>query len=106
MSEVCKEHNIKQVHGAPRNCTVKENMNNIINEDNEEMANWGKILNKAAYKKNIVEHSATGKMKQCLEFCLEKNYTLQILLKKNVAVKPVRIQTRGNTRRITLQGRK
>ena len=36
-------------------------MNNIINENNDEKANWCKILNEAAYKKNIVEHSATGK---------------------------------------------
>ena len=72
MSEFCKEHKIKQVHGAPRtsttqglvernNRTVKENINNIINENNDGKANCCKILNEAAYKKNIVEQNATGK---------------------------------------------
>ena len=67
-----RKHKIKQVHRAPRSPTtqglvehnnrlVKENTNNIINENNDEKANWCKILNEAAYKKNIVEHSATGK---------------------------------------------
>ena len=71
MSEFCKDK-INQVYGAPRtpttqglvepnNRTVKENMNNIINENNDEKANWCKILNEAGYKKNIVEHSATGR---------------------------------------------
>ena len=36
-------------------------MSNIINENIEEKANWRQILNKGAYKKNIVEHSETGK---------------------------------------------
>ena len=65
-------HKIKQVHGAPQTLTtqglvernsrtVKENMSNIINENIEEKANWRQILNKGAYKKNIVEHSETGK---------------------------------------------
>ena len=63
---------MKQVHGAPQtpttqglvehnNPTVQENMNNIINENNDEKANWCKILNEAAYKTNTDEHSATGK---------------------------------------------
>ena len=70
MAEFCKVHKIKQVHGAPRtpttqglvehnNCTVKENMKNIITEKNDEEVNWCKILSEAAYKKNIVVHSAT-----------------------------------------------
>ena len=70
MAEFCKVHKIKQVHGAPRtpttqglvqrnNCTVKENMKNIITEKNDEEVNWCKILSEAAYKTNIVVHSAT-----------------------------------------------
>ena len=118
MLESRKEHKIKQVHGAPRsptiqdlvehnNRTVKEKTNGRINENNDEKANWCKILNEAAaYKKNTVEHNATGRflMKQCLEFCPEKNY-MQIPLKKNLVMKAVQIQTRGNIRRITLKGR-
>ena len=70
MAEFCKVHKIKQVHGAPRtpktqglvernNRTVKENMKNIITEKNDEEVNWCKILSEAAYKKNIIVHSAT-----------------------------------------------
>ena len=73
MLEFSKKHKIKQVHGAPRspttqglveqnNRTVKEKTNGRINENNDEKANWCKILNEAAYKKNTVEHSATGKI--------------------------------------------
>ena len=36
-------------------------MKNIITEKNDEEVNWCKILSEAAYKKNIVVHSATGK---------------------------------------------
>ena len=72
MAEFCKAYKIKQVHRAPRtpttqglvernNRTVKENMKNIITEKNDEEVNWCKILSEAAYKKNIVVHSATGK---------------------------------------------
>ena len=72
MSEFCKENNIKQVHGAPRNPstqglvernnrTVKENMNNILKEKKQETNNWCTILNEAAYKKNITVHTAIKK---------------------------------------------
>ena len=36
-------------------------MSNKINENIDEKANWRQILNERAYKKNIVEHSETGK---------------------------------------------
>jgi len=71
MAEFCNVHKIKQAHGAPRtpttqglvehnNHTVKENMKNIT-EKNDEEVNWCKTLSEAAYKKNIFVHSATGK---------------------------------------------
>ena len=77
-------------------------MSYIINENIEEKANWRQILNKRAYKKNIVEHSETGKT---MEFCLEMNHTMQSPMKRNLAMKAVKIQTRGNKGRITLKGR-
>lgn len=72
MNEFCSRNKIKQVYGAPRtpttqglvernHRTIKENMTNIIKEKNEKKENWCKILNEAAYKKNVVTHSATGR---------------------------------------------
>ena len=67
MSELCKKHKIKQVHGAPRtpstqglversNRTVKENIRNILKERKENLNKWCTVLGEAAYKKNITLH--------------------------------------------------
>ena len=69
MSELCRKHKIKQVHGAPRtpstqglvernNCTVKENILNILKERDESLGKWCAVLGKEAYKKNITLHRA------------------------------------------------
>ena len=67
MSELCKKHKIRQVHGAPRtpstqglvernNRSVKENILNTLKERGESLGKWYFLLSEAAYKKNIIEH--------------------------------------------------
>ena len=73
MTELCEEHNIKQVFGAPRtptteglvernNLTVKENITNILKERDQNLNKWCKVLSQAAYKKNISLHRAINKV--------------------------------------------
>ena len=73
MSELCRKHQIKQVHGAPRtpstqglvernNRTVKENILNILKERDESLGKWCTVLGEAAYKKNITLHRALNKV--------------------------------------------
>ena len=73
MSELCRKHKIKQVHGAPRtpstqglversNRTVKENILNILKERDESLGKWCAVLGEAAYKKNITLHRAINKV--------------------------------------------
>ena len=73
MSELCRKHQIKQVHGAPRtpstqglvernNRTVKENILNILKERDESLGKWCTVLGEAAYKKNITLHKAINKV--------------------------------------------
>ena len=73
MSELCRKHKIKQVHGAPRtpstqglvernNRTVKENILNILKERDESLGKWCTVLGEAAYKKNITLHRAINKI--------------------------------------------
>lgn len=73
MAEFCKKHNIKQVHGAPRNPStqglveranrnVKENIFNLIKENDLTSNYWCKFVNEAAYKKNITLHRAIAKV--------------------------------------------
>ena len=73
MSELCRKHQIKQVHGAPRtpstqglvernNRTVKENILNILKERDESLGKWCTVLGEAAYKKNITLHRAINKV--------------------------------------------
>ena len=73
MSELCKKHMIRQVHGAPRtpstqglmernNHTVKENILNILKERGESLGKWCFVLSEAAYKKNITEHRAISQV--------------------------------------------
>ena len=91
MLESRKEHKIKQVHGAPRspttqdlvehnNRTVKEKTNGIISENNDEKANWCKQHTRRILLNTVQQ--GRFPMKQCLEFCPEKKYTMQIPLKK------------------------
>ena len=73
MSELCRKHQIKQVHGAPRtpstqglvernNRTVKENILNILKERDESLGKWCTVLGEAAYKKNITLHRAINEV--------------------------------------------
>ena len=73
MTELCEEHNIKQVFGAPRTpttqglvernkLTVKENITNILKERDQNLNKWCKVLSQAAYKKNISLHRAINKV--------------------------------------------
>lgn len=73
MTELCEEHNIKQVFGAPRttttqglvernNLTVKENITNILKERDQNLNKWCKVLCEAAYMKNISLHRALNKL--------------------------------------------
>ena len=73
VSELCRKHQIKQVHGAPRtpstqglvernNRTVKENILNILKERDESLGKWCTVLGEAAYKKNITLHRAINKV--------------------------------------------
>ena len=59
MSELCRKHKIKQVHGAPQtpstqgmvernNCTVKENILNILKERDESLGKWCAVLGEEA----------------------------------------------------------
>jgi len=61
VSELCRKHKIKQVHGAPRtpttqgpvernNCTVKENILDILKERDESLGKWFTVLGEALYK--------------------------------------------------------
>ena len=63
VSELCRKHQIKQVHGAPRtplaqglvernNRTVKENILNILKERDESLGKWCTVLGEAAYEGN------------------------------------------------------
>ena len=73
VSELCRKHKMKQVHGAPQtpstqglvernNHTVKENILNILKERDESLGKWCTVLGEAAYKKNIHLHRAINKV--------------------------------------------
>ena len=73
ITELCEQHNIKQVFGAPRtptiqglvernNLTVKENITNILKERDQNLNKWCKVFSEAAYKKNISLHRAINKV--------------------------------------------
>ena len=74
MSELCKKHKIRQVHGASqtpltqglvdlRNSrTVKGNILNILNERCESLGKWCFVLIEVAYKTNIIEHRAISQV--------------------------------------------
>ena len=82
IQEFCQKHGIKQVHGAPRkpqtqglvernNRTVKENLTNILKENQAELTTWCSRLGEAAYKKNITIHRAVKETPYRLVFGID-----------------------------------
>lgn len=78
-------------------------MSKIINENIDEKANWREILNERAFKKNIVEHSETGKTPYGI---LSRNESHNAEpTKEKLGNESSKIQTQGNKGRITIKGR-
>ena len=84
MRNLCKTHNIKLVHGAPRNpstqgqvernnSTVKVDITNVLKEKDLQPSHWCEVVHEAAYKKNISLHRAIRKTPYCVVFGKEPN---------------------------------
>ena len=82
MHEFCQNHGIKQAHGAPRkpqtqglvernNRTIKENLTNILKENQADVTTWCSRLGEAAYKKNITIHRAVKEIPYRLVFGID-----------------------------------
>ena len=82
MHEFCQNHGIKQAHGAARkpqtqglvernNRTVKENLTNILKENQADVTTWCSRLGEAAYKKNITIHRAVKEIPYRLVFGID-----------------------------------
>ena len=84
MKNLCETHNIKLVHGAPRNpstqgqvernnSTVKVNITNVLKEKYLQPSHWCEVEHEAAYKKNISLHRAIRKTPYYVVFGKEHN---------------------------------
>ena len=84
MKNLCETHNIKLVHGAPRNpstqgqvernnSTVKVNITNVLKEKDLQSSHWCEVVHEAAYKKNISLHRAIRKTPYYVVFRKEPN---------------------------------
>ena len=86
-------------------------MKNIITEKNDEEVNWCKILSEAAYKKNIIVHSTTGKSPYEAVFGILPRKEVHVCadVKKpgyeKLQSQIFQIQINGNMTRMTLRGR-
>ena len=84
MKNLCETHNIKLVHGAPRNpstqgqvernnSTVKVNITNVLKEKDLQSSHWCEVVHEATYKKNISLHRAIQKTPYYVVFGKEPN---------------------------------
>ena len=69
MENLCKIHEIKSVHGAPRNpstqgqvehnnSTIKVIITNIVKEKRVQPSKWCQVMHEVAYRRNISLHRA------------------------------------------------
>ena len=84
MKNLCETHNIKLVHGTPRNpstqgqvernnSTIKVNITNVLKEKDLQPSQWCEVVQEAAYKKNISLHRAIQKTPYYVVFGIEPN---------------------------------